>query len=212
MPRSSLLYPPTFKIPQPKRNTTVRRADLACAISESKAEAMVACSQCARHGLTCYYDRSEPIKCAECLRSQRDCDGTFSLEEFRKVGEQKRLLKKQAQERHRETSRLRSLQATARKEMQEAALRTAEAEERTAAAELEEAALAERIARLKEISRRMLQREMLALGVMNPLDNEQEVVLAEPDLVWTGELPVMESIDWDVVLGSADGISLPQSG
>ena len=48
----------------------------------------------------------------------------------------------------------------------------------------------------------MLRREMLALGVMEPLDNEQEVALAEPDFVWAGA-PVTDSIDWAVVLGDS---------
>ena len=215
---------------RPPRNETLRLQAVADSISVDENKAMVACSECVKHDAVCYYDRSQSVKCAECLRCRRDCDGTFSLEEFRKIGEQKKLLKRRARERRLETSRLRTLQSTMQLEARRAKLaadearqallateaaaeeRLAEAMRRTAAAELEEAALAEQIARLKETSSRMLKREMLALGVMDPLDSEQEVALAEPEFAWTGsELPVMESFDWSVVPDFAGGTPQPAS-
>jgi hypothetical protein len=44
----------------------------------------------------------------------------------------------------------------------------------------------------------MLKREMLALGVMDSLDTEKEVALAEPLFVWA-DMPVTDSINWEEV-------------
>ena len=211
---------------RPPRNETLRLQVVADSISVKENKAMVACSECVKNNAVYYYDRSQSVKCAECLRRRRDCDGTFSLEEFRKIGEQKRLLKEKARERRLETSRLRTLQSSVQLEARRAKLaadearqvllvaeaaaeeRLAEAMRRTAAAELEEVALAEQIAKVKETSSRMLKREMLALGVISPLDNEQEVALAEPELAWFGgELPLMGSFDWGLAPDFADDTS-----
>ncbi len=77
--------------------------------------------------------------------------------------------------------------------------------------EMEDSNLQHSIADLDERSSRMLKREMQALGVMDPLDSEREVALAEPEFTWAG-LPVIESIDWDAVLGSGDGTAERLSG
>jgi hypothetical protein len=55
---------------------------------------------------------------------------------------------------------------------------------------------------LEEKSLKMLRREMLALGVIKPLNNEREVTLAEPDFVWAGA-PVTDLINWSVVFSDS---------
>ena len=51
---------------------------------------------------------------------------------------------------------------------------------------------------LEEKSSNILKREMLALGVIDSLDTEKEVALAEPSFVWA-DMPVTDSIDWEEV-------------
>jgi len=143
---------------------------------------MVACTECVNHGVVCYYDREQSVKCAACLRHQRSCDGTFSLEEFRKVGEQKKQLKSKSRLKRREIARLRKVLADA---------------------ESEDADLQDSLAQLDEVSSRMLHREMQALGVFNSVDTGQDVALADPGFVFDG-VPVTESIDWSGVWGSGD--------
>jgi hypothetical protein len=69
-----------------------------------------------------------------------------------------------------------------------------------AAIESDEAELEATLALLEEKSSNMLKREMLALGVMDSLDTEKEVVLAEPLFVWA-DVPVTDSINWEEVWG-----------
>lgn len=176
----------------------------------------MSCSECVKNNETCYYDREQSVKCAGCLRHQRTCDGTFALEQFRKVGVEKKRLQSQAHRKRREALRLRKTLMDARKasiEAREAMVESeallAEAEEHAHAADLEEAALNESIASLDERSSRMLRREMQALGVMDALPEEREVVLAEQDFVWQG-MPITDSIDWESVF-RVDG-SIPYAG
>jgi hypothetical protein len=132
------------------------------------------------HGVVCYYDREQSVKCAACLRFQRNCDGTFSIKEFRKVGEQKKQLVSKTRAKRREIVRLRKA---------------------LAAMESDEAELEATLASLEERSSNMLKREMLALGVMDPLDTAKEVALADPSFVWA-DMPVTDSIDWEEVWGA----------
>jgi len=192
------------KSSKPVQSETERLNEVADSISTQDNEAMVSCTECINRNKVCYYDREQSVKCAECLRGRRTCDGTFALEEFRRVGEQKKHLKSKALAKRREALRLRKTLMDARKAM-------LDAEQKSAAAESEEADLLESLAALEDKSSRMLKREMQALGVMNPLDNEQEVALAEPDFVWS-EMPLTESIDWEGVFGSDGGIVQPSSG
>jgi hypothetical protein len=169
------------KSSKPAKSWKERCVELADSISVEENIAMVACSECVNNGVVCYYDREQSVSCAACLRHQRTCDGTFSIEEFRKVGEQKKQLVSKTRAKRREIARLRKVLAEA---------------------ESEEADLEDSLALLEEKSSKMLRREMLALGVMEPLDTEQEVVLAEPDFVWAG-MPVTDSVDWAVVFGDS---------
>ena len=45
----------------------------------------------------------------------------------------------------------------------------------------------------------MLKCEMQALGVLNSVDSEQEVALAEPNFAWSNA-SVTESVDWEDLL------------
>jgi hypothetical protein len=126
------------------------------------------------------------VSCAACLRHHRNCDGTFSIEAFRKVGEQRKQLASKTRVKAREIVRLRKTLAAAAKVL--------------ADAEAEKADLEDSLALLEDRSSKMLRREMLALGVMDSLDSEQAVALAEPEFVWAG-VPVTDSIDWEAVLG-----------
>ena len=60
--------------------------------------------------------------------------------------------------------------------------------------ESDEAELEATLTLLEEKSSNMLKREMLALGVMDSLDIEKDVALAEPSFVWA-DVPVTDSID-----------------
>ena len=155
---------------------------------ENKAE--MYCSECIRNGVTCYYDRRQSVKCAECVRHQRSCDGTFSLEEFRKVGEQKKLLQDRARE-------------TRQKVLQERRA-LIDAQSALVEAEAQDAEVQENIALLDRAASDMLRREMEAVGALNSLDNGQEVALADPDFVWS-DVPVAGSPDWDLLLRGTGG-------
>jgi hypothetical protein len=190
----SFRKPNPRKSSKPKKGWNQRRKEIADSISVPENTAMVACSECVRHGVVCYYSREQSVKCAACLRHQRDCDGTFSVEEFRKVGEQKKLLQAKSRAKRREIQRLRKT--------------LADAQVALANAESSDADVQDDLARLDEMSNRMLRREMLALGALNPLETEQEVALAEPGFAWEG-LPVTDSVDWAVVFGSSGGTGSP---
>ena len=163
--------------PAPDRNR--RRLLLAEAIAVPSNEAMVSCTQCVSNNVVCYYNREQSVKCAECLKHCRECDGTFSLEEFRKVGEQRDQLESKALVSQRELVRLREL---------------------VAKAEAADLALREQMSELKDKSSRMLRREMQALGVMETLDNEQVVALGDPAF----SASAVDSIDWEALLQSDD--------
>jgi len=192
------------KSSKPVKGWNLRRNEIADSLSVRENLAMVACTECTKGKVLCYYDREQSIKCAECLRHQRDCDGTFSMEEFRKVGEQKKLLQAQCRDKRREMARL-------RKTLMEARLAMMAAETNLASVESEEVELSDSLASLEDISSRMLRREMLALGALNSLDTEQEVALSEPGHVWEG-VPVTDSIDWAAVFESSGGNAAPVQG
>jgi hypothetical protein len=173
---------------KPSRPKALRDQDIADSLTYQKTEAMVACTECVNNNATCYYDREQSVKCAECLRYRRNCDGTFSLEEFRRVVDQKRALRAKARASRSEVLRLRKV--------------AAEAQAALAAAESGELAEEEELAKLEERSSRMLRREMQALGVMESLDSGQEVALADPDLSWS--LPVV-SEEWMLLSPAAGG-------
>ncbi len=138
------------------RNPVTRRLALAEAITSLGHEAMVSCTECARHGAACFFDQERSTRCAECIRHQRTCDGSFSLEEFRKIGEQKKqveadLLKKERM--------------------------IAEARRRLVELEEDGVRTKEWLQHLNEVSGRMLSREMRALGVLSPQPDDQKIAL-----------------------------------
>lgn len=150
-----------FRTSRPSRRSERDRLDsIADAISgDSKNLAMVACTNCVNAKSLCYYDRERSKKCAECLRHQRECDGTFSLEEFRKVGEQKKEAEAVVLEKERTIARMRRA--------------LVEAEEEGLKAK-------EWLAHLSDVSSRMIQREMMALGVFEEIPPDRSIALGEP--------------------------------
>jgi len=170
------------KSSKPERSKQTRNSELADAISTPDNIAMVACTACVNENVVCYYDRSESVKCAECLRHQRNCDGTFALEEFRKVGEQKKKLASKSREKRKEIARLRKALAEA---------------------ECEDNEVQDSLAHLEDVSERMIRREMLALGAFDRVPENQEVAFADPSFPWA-EVPVNDTVDWEAILGSGD--------
>lgn len=168
-----------------------RQNEIADFLESAKIEAMVACTECANNGEACFYLREHSVKCAACLRHRRECDGTFSVEELRKVGEQKKQLSAKSRAKRREITRLRKTLTEARRSLAALESEMAEVEE-------EDISLQDSLARLDEVSNNMLKREMMALGAFDRVPVEQEVALAEPDFVMQGA-PVTDSIDWSVV-------------
>ena len=167
--------PKSRKSSKPPKKWTARRYEIAEALESDRDNvAMVACSECVNHNVVYYYDREQSVKCAACLRHQRECDGTFSLKEFRRVGEQKWALRSKARDKQRRVARLRRTLIEARKAM-------LKAESELASAEESDLQLQDSLAKLEEKSNNMLKREMQALGVLNSVDSEQEVALAEPN-------------------------------
>lgn len=152
-----------------------RRLQLAAALSTEENLTMPACSKCVENGDTCYYNARQSTKCAKCIEKQRKCDGTFSLEEYRKVGEQKKIITSQVRQKRREIAKLRA--ALAQYESEEVDLETS-------------------LEHWEQISENMLKREMRALGVLNEQPVEQEVAFADGvEDVWV-EAPFVEQVDW----------------
>lgn len=173
---------------KPVRDWHIRRVEIADLLSsDPDNEAMVSCTECINHDVVCYYDREQSVSCAECLRHQRKCDGTFSVEEFRKVGEQKKQLISKSRLKRREIARLRKT---------------------LAALEESDADIQDSLAALEDKSSRMLRREMQALGVFESVIDssgaDREVALSEPEFVFDGQF-VTDSIDWEQVLEPAGG-------
>ena len=75
----------------PKRNSTQRRANLAVAIKVLVTPTIVSYSNYARSGETYYFAKERSKKCSCYIRKNIDCDGSFSLEEFRKVVDEKKV-------------------------------------------------------------------------------------------------------------------------
>jgi hypothetical protein len=185
---------PKSNKPIPSRFERIQHLYQALVIDEYRAPDNMRCTQCANNDCVCYYDRKTSVKCAECLRFQRDCDGTFSLEEFRKVGEQKKTEQEKRRQKSKEIARLRRALMDAQRAL--------------VAAEEEQNELDDSIAHLEEVSSTMLRREMQALGVFNSLPEGQEIALGDPNFVWS-DVPVNDTIDWSEVF-AVEGTS--QSG
>jgi hypothetical protein len=180
---------------KPVRDWHIRRIEIADLLSsDPDNEAMVSCTECINHDVVCYYDREQSVSCAECLRHQRKCDGTFSVEEFRKVGEQKKQLISKSRLKRREIARLRKT---------------------LAALEESDADIQDSLAALEDKSSRMLRREMQALGAFDNITTSSgtshEVALAEPEFVFDGQF-VTDSVDWEQVLGLSGGTEQPALG
>ena len=162
-----------------------------------KTEAMVACTECANHGDVCFYSREQSVKCAACLRHRRECDGTFSVEELRKIGEQKKQIAAKSRAKRREIARLRKTLLEARRSLAALECEMVEQEE-------EDSSLQDSLAKLDEVSSNMLKREMQALGAFDKLPASEDVALAEPEFFLEGT-PVTSSIDWNAVWNFGGG-------
>lgn len=186
----------TFRIQKPKprksskpvRSWNDRRNEIADSIeSDPDNAAMVACTECVNHNVVCYYDREQSVKCAACLRHQRNCDGTFSMEEFRKVGEQKKRLREKSRQKRKDIRRTRERRVLAHGAFLEAQLALARADADLLAEEAADEKFNDDLAALEDASDRMLKREMQALGVFAEISADRgvdhEVALASPDFV-----------------------------
>ncbi|EXJ77809.1 hypothetical protein A1O3_10038 [Capronia epimyces CBS 606.96] len=156
-----------------KRSSTDRRLDLAAAIKLSSFPVMVAYSNCARSGDVCYFSKERSTKCSYCLRKNIDCDGSFSLEEFRRVVDEKKSLQEKSRRKRKEIARLRRALADV---------------------EAEDSSVQESLAHLDEVSSRMIRRELQALGVLEEKPPEDEGAFADLNFPWS-EVPFSESVD-----------------
>jgi hypothetical protein len=163
-------------------SSTLRRKALAAAIELESPCAMVACSNCARSGDTCYFgERSK--KCSCCIRKNADCDGSFSLEEFRRVADEKKVLQEKSRRKRKEIARLRRALADA---------------------ESEDNSIQDSVSQLETISSNMLRREMRALGVLEEQPPESSGAFADPELPWL-EVPITDTVDWELVFPASSG-------
>jgi len=118
------------------------------------------------------------------------------MEEFRKVGEHRKVLEVESLEKGRRLQELRRKLLDARRAL-------LEVESCFALAEEEDLKIREELRLVKEKSDKMLKREMQALGVFDELSVDKEIALAEPVLSWQ-EVPVTASMDWAQVLNFED--------
>ena len=199
MSQCRILKPKQKRSSKPGRPKSERNLEIYQAIAVVGNEAMVSCSACISNNVVCYYDREQSVKCAECVLHQRACDGTFSLEEFRKVGELRKAEQQKRREKSKQMTKLRSVLLAARQALQDAETTMLETEE-------EINAIDESIAALEDKSSRMLKREMQALGVFDSLPDEQEIVLGDQDYVWDG-IPFVEQVDLDSLFAGQESLS-----
>jgi len=203
-------------IPKPQRLTDT----IAAIEADSDNEAMVACSECVKHGDVCFYSRENSVKCTSCLKSRRKCDGTFSLQEFRRVGDQKKNLKSKSLAKRREIRNLRSKRVLAHGALLEARAAVARLERELMSVDQELVAEEEADIKfnddlevLEDKSNKMLRRELLALGVLAQLPPDEEVAFAEPDAIWRDSVSEEPPLDWSEVLNfGGDGIGQQAPG
>lgn len=206
-----------FKTKPPKSSKRAapapqRFADTIAAIeADSDNEAMVACSECVKHDDTCFYSRENSVKCTSCLKNRRKCDGTFSLQEFRRVGDQKKSLKLKSLSKRREIRGLRSKRVMAHGALLEAQAEVARLERELMSVDkkliVEEEAdikFNDDLEVLEDKSNKMLRREMLALGVLEQLPPDEEVAFAEPEVIWRENDPSGFPVDWGAVMNFVD--------
>ena len=203
---SCVLFPPSWLIMQsalgkrkrqsskPEKSRSERHRELGEYIVSLGVRAMVSCTHCINAGVECYYVREESVSCAECLMKHRKCDGTFSLEELRKVGDQKKLEQKRRRQKLAEVAKL-------RKAMIDAQRALAEAEE-------EQHSIEETLAELDDRTERMLKREMQALGVLNSLPEQEEIALGDSSLSWLDHGFMVEQVNWEDVFSGGVGPSV----
>ena len=181
---------------KPEKSKPIRDRELAEYIISLKTVAMVSCTHCINNGVECYYSREQSVSCAECILKHRKCDGSFSLEELRKVGELKKAEQKKRRVKLQEAAKLRAALVASQRALLEAQQASLKAQEALAAAEEEQAGIDESIAELDDRTERMLKREMLALGVFDRVSDEQEVALGDGDMSWLDHNFHVQQVDW----------------
>lgn len=180
-------------------SSTARRKALAAAIELEGILTMVACSNCVRSGDFCYFLKERSQKCSCCIRKNAECDGSFSLAELRRVGEQKKVLKSKSRAKRREISRLRQKRVLAYGALLEAQQELAKIDADIAKEEDDDIAFTDDLSRLEEKSSLMLRREMQALGALDEVSEGEEIALAEPE-AWPPADPAISSQEWDFLL------------
>ena len=120
----------------------------------------------------CYYDQEQLVKCAVYLRHQRECNGTFSLKEFYQIGEQKQTLYFKARDKQRRVTRLRRILIKIQKAILETELELISTKKFNLL-------LQNSLAKLEEKSNNILKYKIQTLGVLNSINNKQEIILAK---------------------------------
>lgn len=179
-----------------------RRLVLSAALSIEENLTMPACAKCVEHGDLCYYNARKSTKCAKCIEKQRKCDGTFSLEEYRRVGEQKKRLTAEVRQKRKEIARLRSVLLDRQQEMLKAM-------QDLNSAENSESSLDASLAHWERVSDNMLTREMRAMGVLREQPEESEIALGEPIEEIVEQAPFVEYVDLSFLLPEVGSSEVP---
>ena len=217
-----------------RRQTTTRsrHSILAEVIESLQQRAMVACGNCVAAGDVCWFSEEASSRCSACVKHQRkNCNGTFVLEEFRKVVEQKKVAQQQRAAKDKELRVQRSNLLRAQRFFSERQRQLADLQkelvvlqgelggeqevlfkkqEEFALLEEQRDLLDEQVLELEDKSSKMLRREMQVLGVLDQLPASEPVVLANPDFDWEGA-PISEVVDWNNVFQGASVESLSDS-
>lgn len=158
----------------PTRSKSDRDKALAEGIRAIGVIAIVSYTQCIAASAEYYYNRDQSVSCTECIEKHRKCDGTFSLQELRKAAELKKV---EHQKRRRKLQEIAKLRAA------------------LAAAESEQVDIKESIAELDDRTARILNRKILALGVLDRLPKNREVALGDGDFSWLDTAPVVQQVN-----------------
>jgi cell division septum initiation protein DivIVA len=178
-----------YRAHKPRSNSTQRRLALATAVEVEENLAMVACTNCASSGDLCYYSSVRSVRCSACLRKNADCDGTFSLEEFRKIVDQKKKVQEASREKRKDIARRATLLAQAQAEL--------------ASIQAEDVALQEELGRIEELSSQMIRREMEALGVSGSTGPAEQQTAPSMDDLFAWEIP--SSLNVGDIVGQESG-------
>lgn len=193
---SADLPPKRNKSKKPEPPRPQKFANLAEAIKYWGNEAMVSCSECVKHGDECWYDRYQSVACAKCVNHQRKCDGTFSLEELRKVGELKRAEQRKRRVRTKRVKDAKAKLLAARQALMEANKALLEAESSVMKEEDALDKIDSELIRIEDFVGSALRREMLTLGVLESMPEDQQIALGDTDLSFMDSSCPVAGVDW----------------